>query len=126
MKELESFLKIVVEGLRTLAKGVNAIADRLDEIAKPPAAKPKRKAARKGPAKSSKAATRKKATPKGKSRITAADTVLSAIKRSKKGVDTATLMKRTGFDKKKVQNAVFKLKKVGKIKNVSKGVYVKT
>ena len=32
MKELESILKIVEEGLRTLAKGVTAIADKLDDI----------------------------------------------------------------------------------------------
>jgi len=33
-------------------------------------------------------------------------------------------MKRTGFDCKKVVNIVFRVSKMGKIKSVSKGVYV--
>ena len=57
--------------------------------------------------------------------LTAADTVLGVIKRSKKGVDTAALMKKTGYDRKKVANIVFKLRKQGKIKSEKKGVYVK-
>ena len=126
MKELESILKIVEEGLRTLAKGVTAIADKLDEFAEPPEkAKPKRKTARKAPAGRAKNEKPRKSTPKGKKR-TAADTVLSAIGRSRKGVDTAALMQKTGFDRKKIQNTVFKLKKEGKIKNASKGMYIKT
>jgi len=57
--------------------------------------------------------------------VTAADTVLGIIKRSKKGVDTAALMEKTGYNQKKIANIVFKLKKQGKIKSDSKGVYVK-
>ena len=125
MKELESVLKIVEEGLRTLAKGVNAVADRLDEIGKQAKPKPKRKTAQKATAKRPRTTTKKNAAPKGKPSATAADSVFDAIKRSTKGVDTAAIMKKTGFDRKKVQNAVFKLKKAGKIKAVSKGVYIK-
>ena len=61
----------------------------------------------------------KKAAP-----ATAVDTVLAIIKRSKKGVGTAALMEKTGYDQKKISNLVFKLKKQGKIKSVGKGVYV--
>jgi hypothetical protein len=50
------------------------------------------------------------------------DTVLTIIKKSKKGLNTATLMKKTGFSKKKIHNNVYKLKKQGKIKSVSRGV----
>ena len=57
--------------------------------------------------------------------MTAADTVLAIINRSKKGVDSANLAKKTGFDKKKVANIVFKLRKQGRVKSVSKGVYTK-
>lgn len=55
----------------------------------------------------------------------AVDTVLGVIKRSKKGVNTASIMKKTGYDRKKVANIIFKLKKQGKIKSETKGVYLK-
>ena len=45
--------------------------------------------------------------------------------RSKNGVDMATLKKKTGFNNKKIQNAIFGLKKQGKIKSGGKGIYVK-
>ncbi len=57
---------------------------------------------------------------------TAADTVLSIIKRYKKGIGNAVLMEKTGYNQKKIANLVFKLRKQGKIKSVAKGVYVKT
>ena len=45
--------------------------------------------------------------------------------RSKKGVDSTTLSAKTGFDKKKIANIVFKLRKLGKIKSAGRGVYMK-
>ena len=57
-------------------------------------------------------------------RITDTDKVLNIIKRSKKGVDTATLVKKTGFDQKKIRNIVFRASKQGKIKRAYKGIYV--
>ena len=53
----------------------------------------------------------------------ATDQVLNIINRSKKGVDNATLMKKTGFNKKKVTNILQRTFKQGKIKRVDKGVY---
>ena len=52
------------------------------------------------------------------------DKVLEIINRSKKGVDTATLMKKTGFDQKKVRNMLNRTYKQGKITRVEKGIYV--
>jgi sialic acid synthase SpsE len=52
------------------------------------------------------------------------DEVLAIITRSKKGVDTATLMKKTGFDQKKVRNILHRTFKQGKITRVGKGIYV--
>ena len=88
----------------------------------------KKKAAKKAPAKKAaakKKAPAKKAPAKKAAKVTAADAVLKVINRTKKGVNTATLMKKTGFDNKKVANIIFKLKKQGKIKNPQKGLYVK-
>lgn len=105
-KELYKVSKEMQTLTRNLARLI-VDTDRLEK-AKLKATKPK--AVKKAPAKRSVA--------------TAADTVLGVIKRSKKGVDTATLMQKTGYDKKKVYNIVFKLKKQGKIKSEGKGLYL--
>jgi len=57
-------------------------------------------------------------------RVTDTDQVLNIINRSKNGVDTATLMKKTGFDQKKVRNILHRTFKQGKIKRAEKGIYV--
>lgn len=65
----------------------------------------------------------KKAPPKVV-KGTDTDKVLAIINRSKKGVDTATLMKKTGFDQKKVRNMLHRTYKQGKITRVDKGLYI--
>ena len=119
MKEMDVFLKTVVDGMKVMAQGIEALAEKLDTIAKSRSDEtPKtvaKKAAKKAPAKKTVA----------KKQATAVDTVLGIINRSKKGVDTDTLVKKTGYDKKKVANLVYKLKKQGKIKSEEKGVYLK-
>ena len=50
-------------------------------------------------------------------------TVLEVIKKSKKGIGTGTLIKKTGFDGKKFHNIIFKAQKEGKIERVGRGVY---
>jgi len=67
----------------------------------------------------------KKAAAKKTVEVSATDTVLGFIKRSKKGVGTAALVEKTGFNETKTRNIVYKLKKQGKIKAAEKGVYVK-
>ena len=124
MKDLDVFLKTVVDGMRSMAKGIEILAEKMDTIAKSrmnekPKKKAKAKPARKAPAKP------KKAVPKKEKPATAVETVLGIINKSKKGVDTATLMEKTGYDKKRVANLVYKLKKQGKIKSVGRGVYLK-
>jgi len=119
MKELEVVVKSMVEGLRTLSQGVDAIAKNLEDglIDKKPEKKAKPK----------KAATKKKAPAKKApaKKKTASGTVFAIINRSKKGVDTALLVKKTGFGRKKVSNILFRLSKQGKIKSASRGVYTK-
>lgn len=67
----------------------------------------------------------KEAVPKKAEPATAVDTVLAIINSSKKGIGTTALMEKTGYNQKKISNLVYKLGKQGKIKSVSKGVYVK-
>ena len=57
-------------------------------------------------------------------KLTATDKVLRIIKGSKKGVDGPTLVKKTGFNDKKIQNILFRNYKLGRIKRVDRGKYV--
>jgi uncharacterized Zn finger protein len=47
------------------------------------------------------------------------------IRRSLKGADVSTIMKKTGFDNRKIYSIIARLKKLGKIKSVDRGVYKK-
>lgn len=122
MKEIDVFLKTVVEGMKAMSQGIEALAEKLDTIAKSRVDKVKAESARKAPSKPKKSVA-KKAAPKKP--ITAAETVLKIIRRSKKGVSPATISEKTGFAPKKVHNIVFKLKKQGKIRSVGRGLYLK-
>ena len=111
------------------AKAVKAKPVRKAAVKKPAAkAKPVRKAAVKKPvakAKPVKKTAVKKPAAKKTAQLTAVDTAFGFIKRYKKGISTAALMEKTGFDQKKVYNIIYKLNTLGKIKSVGKGVYVK-
>ena len=95
------------------------------KVAKPS----KAKAVKAQPVKKAKKAKPAKKAPKAPAKekavkVTATDQVLNIINGSKNGVDTATLVKETGFDQKKVRNIVFRTMKQGKIKRADKGIYV--
>ena len=128
MKELHSVLNIVSDGLKTLAKGVEAIAEKVDEVAKSQGVvKPQRK---KPATAAKKVKTAKKPAPKATRKkevkpATDSDQVLGIISRSKKGASTAVIMQKTGYSQKKIANIVYRLRKQQKIKSVDKGVYTK-
>ena len=60
-----------------------------------------------------------------KKKETDIDKFVDTVRRARKDIDVATLMKRTGFNKKKIFNLIYKATRQGKIKRVSKGVYTK-
>jgi predicted Rossmann fold nucleotide-binding protein DprA/Smf involved in DNA uptake len=136
MKKLKKDLEALSKALNGLAQKVQKLQEQIDEDAKP-TKKPKAKVAKKAPVKKvaakkvavkkapAKKAAPKKAVPKKAKPVTAVDTVLAIIKNSKKGVNMAALMEKTGYNQKKIANLVFKLRKQGKIKSVDRGVYVK-
>ena len=127
-KKLKKDLQTVNKELKALAKKTESLLKAVDKLEKPkaakkPKAKPtKTKAVKKTPVKKVAA---KRPAPKKAAPAPAADTVLAIIKRSKKGVSTAALMEKTGYNQKKISNLVFKLRKQDKIKSVGKGVYLK-
>ena len=123
MKNLKKNLQTVNKDLKALAKKVDGIIIAIDKLEKPKATKkPKVKPVK---AKTVKKTPVIKAAVKKAAPATAVDTVLAIIKRSKKGVGTAALMEKTGYNRKKIANLVFSLGKQGKIKSVGKGAYVK-
>jgi predicted Rossmann fold nucleotide-binding protein DprA/Smf involved in DNA uptake len=109
-------LKVISKELMKLVKEIEKLATELEKAEKPKAKSVKTKT-------KAKAVITKKALAKG-GKKTDTDKLLAIINRSKKGVDTATLMKKTGFDQKKVRNMLNRTYKQGKITRVEKGIYV--
>lgn len=124
MKQLKREFKSVLKSLKALSQKTGKMIKTLDKLEKSQMgkktrvkAKPKAKAIKKAP-------VRKLAAGK-KTKLTAADTILSVIKRSRKGVDTAALTKNTGLEGRKIWDITYRLKKQGKIKKDRKGLYLK-
>ena len=117
MKNLKRTLLSVNKDITALSKKVDRMIVAMEKLEKV-----KTKVAKGKPAKK---AAPKKPSAKKPVQLTAADTVFGIINKRKKGIGTAELMKRTGFDQKKMYNIVYKLKKQGKIISAGKGVYVK-
>jgi predicted Rossmann fold nucleotide-binding protein DprA/Smf involved in DNA uptake len=132
MKEMEMLLKTVSDGLKILAQGVKIIADKLETFAEQNGSdaagypgKPVRvhevrvkPSAKKAPRK-----TAERPVAKGKRAVSVSDKVYEAMSRINGPVEIDLLAKKTGFNKKQVHNALYKLKKQGRVENVSKGVY---
>jgi len=127
MKNLKKNLQIVNKDLKAMSKKVDKMIVAVGKLEKPKAKATKAKSVKKtvSKAKPVKKIAAKKSAPK-KTAKTAIETVFGFIKRYKKGVNTATLMKKTRFSEKQIQNNVYKLKKQGKIKSVGRGLYLQT
>jgi putative endonuclease len=131
LKGKENEMTILKKDLQALNKDIQALGKTIDKLIAAVEKGEKPKAAKKSTAKSIKAKTTKKVpakkapVKKKSAQPTATDQVLNIIKRSKKGVNAATLMTKTGFDLKKVRNILQRTYKLGKIKRVEKGIYVK-
>ena len=110
-------MTVTKRDLQSLQRQIKALEKKMDKLIAAAERIEKPRAVKKAPAKKA-PVTRNIAQP------TATDQVLKIIKRSKNGVNTATLMKKTGFDQKKVRNILQRTFKQGKIKRVEKGVYV--
>jgi hypothetical protein len=130
MVELKKDLQAVTRELKSLTKKTERLmkaADKLEkaQAAKKPKAKTKAKAkpARKVVAKKKPKAKKKAPAKKKAAKPTATDQVLQIIKRSKRGVDVPALMKKTGFDEKKVRNIVARAFSQKKITRTGRGAY---
>jgi outer membrane biosynthesis protein TonB len=152
MANLKSDLAAVTRTLKQLTKKTEQLAKQVDELSKPKAAKKpkakkpkkavkskakrrvvakKRVAPKKKVARKKKVVRKKKVAPKKRvaarraPKKSASEVILSIMKqsRSTKGVATALLQKKTGFNNQKIRDNIYKLTKRRKIKRVGRGVY---
>jgi predicted Rossmann fold nucleotide-binding protein DprA/Smf involved in DNA uptake len=120
----------IKQDLQALNRDIKALGKNMEKLIATVEKSEKPKTGKKTTAKSVKAKTSKRApvkkTPSKKktTKLTATDQVLKILKGRKRGVNVATLVKRTGFDSKKIQNIIHRTHKQGKIKRVGKGLYV--
>jgi hypothetical protein len=117
--KLKSPAQHAADAVRVLTRQTDKLIKAINKFEKKKATTKRTAKAKARPAR--KATARKKTTGP-----TATDQVIRIIKRSKKGVDVPTLVKKTGFEDKKVRNIVFRAYKQGKIKRTGKGIYVGT
>ena len=116
---------IYKKDLTALKKKVTAIGKKVDNLLKEFEKDAKTKTPKPSKAKAAKAKTAKKApVTKRATKATATDQVLNIINRSKKGVDIATIKKKTGFEDKKLRNIIFRAYKEGKIQRAGRGLYI--
>jgi predicted Rossmann fold nucleotide-binding protein DprA/Smf involved in DNA uptake len=109
--------------LAALKKEFKAMDRKLEKLLKE-IEKSGTKAPKASKAKTVKAAAKKAPAKKKATKVTDTDKVLNIINRSKKGVDARTLMKKTGFDQKKIRNMLFRASKEGKIQRADRGIYI--
>lgn len=110
MKKLKSQLKAIGNSLATLSQEVEKVLKQIDKLQAPKKAPIKKPVA-------------KKTRPK--KQVTVLDSVFNAIKRTKRGVTVSKLKEKTDLNPKQLSNALYKLTQQGKIKAISRGLYVK-
>ena len=120
----------IQQDLKALQNDFKALEKKMEKLIAAVEKSEKPKVAKKSPAKPVKAKTTKRSpaqkapVKKKTTQLTATDQVLNIIKRSKKGVNTATLMTKTGFDQRKIWSIINRASKAGKIKRAGKGIYL--
>ena len=118
MKSLQKDLQAFVKELKALALTTEKLSKKLSKLetdGSPKAKKERPRGARK-PVRPSGAGKTKK--------VTAVDEVFNTIKSSKKGANMTQIKAKTGFNDRKIWNAIYQMKKDGKIKNIERGLYV--
>jgi putative endonuclease len=126
-KENEMTIK---QDLQALNRDIQALGKTIDKLIAAVEKGETTKVAKKTTAKLVKAKTtneapvKKAPVKKRNEKLTATDQVLGIINGSKNGVNTAALMKKTGFDQRKIWSIINRASKAGKIKRAGKGIYI--
>jgi predicted Rossmann fold nucleotide-binding protein DprA/Smf involved in DNA uptake len=126
MKKLKDQLKTISSSLTSLSKRVEKITKQVEKLQPKKAAAASKKTAAKKKVAAKKAPAKKAPAKKAPAKPpTVIDSVLNAIKKTKKGITIAQLKEKTEFNSKQLSNALYKLTKKGKIEATSRGLYVK-
>lgn len=126
MKELETVVKTFGEGLRALAQGVQAVADKLESFVDTSRdVEPEFEPAVDHNIRPAEPEEASEEVSSPAPAINVTGMVYKKINESAGPVTIDEIEELTGVERKKLHNIVYRLKKQGKIKNVSKGVYVK-
>ena len=110
-------MTILKKDLQALNKDIQALGKTIDKLIAAVEKGEKAKTSTKAPIK-------KVPVKKKTAQSTATDQVLGIINGSNNGVNTATLMKKTGFDQKKIWSIINRASKAGKIKRAGRGIYI--
>ncbi|MFO7963094.1 MAG: hypothetical protein R6U50_04155 [Desulfobacterales bacterium] len=122
LRQLNKELEKIAEILNRMVAVVNQLETSEPETKSKPGPKEKVK-------KSSNKHSPAKKTEKSKSRSaksakeSAIGKVLKIIEGTENGISKSQLMRKTGFDSKKVQNLISRLKKQGQVKMLGRGLY---
>ena len=127
-QQLQKQLVTASKSLVNLSKQLEKLSMHVDKMQASGAAAKKKAVVKKKPVAKKKPAVRKKAgvkKPAAAKGVTVLGSIFDAIKRSKKGVAIEKIKEKTGYDGRQLSNALYKLTKQGKIKTISRGVYLK-
>jgi predicted GIY-YIG superfamily endonuclease len=130
LKREENEMAILKKDLQSLQREIKALGRKMEKLIKEFDKGKKTKGTKKVTVKPTKSKTTKKAlakkapAKKKPAKLTATDQVLEIINGSKNGVNTATLMTKTGFDQRKIWSIINRASKAGKIKRAGKGIYI--
>ncbi len=122
MKDIAKDVQRLFEGLKAVTRQMDRLITRADKLAQAQAAQKREAQAKAKP--SRKAPLRKSMKGKRSGALGATDQVLSNISRAKKGVDVPTLIRKTGFEGRKIRNIVARAMKLGRIERAGRGVYL--
>ena len=112
------------KNLQTVSNDIKKLSQRIDiliaAMEEPAKSKPVKAKAAKRPV----VKLKKKTPVKKETKASANSVVLDIIENSDRAVDIATLKEKTGFQGQKLYNALYGLKKQGKVRNPNKGFYI--
>jgi len=133
MKKLADDLKVVNKEIKALSRKLERLSQKADKLMKAeegkkakkkaPPKKKSAKTAKKTPAKASARKAVKKPADKSTAAHAPTRSVLTLMKRYKKGITIKKLKERSGLSDKQISNILHRASKSGKIKRVSRGVY---
>ncbi len=118
MESLQKDLRSIVKDLRDLTLTTERLSRRLSEFETVASPETKSESSQKAKKKKKPSLSKKSNKP------SAVERVFGIIQKSGKGADMTRLKAKTGFGDRKIWNAIYQLKKIGKIKATGRGIYV--